>query len=242
MNDLRERLIQETRDLILIESTDAKPDRRAECFRWLRNHLDQLPNLTLTMHESGGYESLVAMPKGLDQPEILLCGHIDVVEHPEPGAYEPSVADGRILGPGAGDMKGQVVILLELMRQIHNSHPGASVGLAITSDEEIGGEHGVKFLVEERGLRSGVAIIPDGGSLSEITVEEKGVIHLLAQCEGVSAHGARPWLGKNALELLCERLGMLRVKFQQLQADSTSSDEDHPHWYPTCSVTVIETP
>lgn len=103
-DDLRERLIQETRDLILIESTDAHPERRAECFRWLRNHLDQLPGVTLTMHESGGYESLVALPDGVDAPEILLCGHIDVVEHPEPDAYEPAVRDGRIYGPGAGDM------------------------------------------------------------------------------------------------------------------------------------------
>ncbi|MFT5468549.1 MAG: succinyl-diaminopimelate desuccinylase [Verrucomicrobiales bacterium] len=235
MSDLRERLIQETRDLVLIESTNAKPERRAECFRWLRNHLDQLPGLELTMRESGNYESLLALPKGVEAPEILLCGHIDVVEHPEPGAYEPTVKDGRIFGPGAGDMKGQVVIMLELMRRIHRAHPGASVGLALTSDEEIGGEHGVRFLVEELGLRCGVAIIPDGGSLTNITVEEKGVIHLLAQCQGESAHAARPWLGDNALERLCDRLAELRAWFNELKsADS--------NWYPTCVVTVIDTP
>lgn len=242
MSDLRERLVQETRDLILIESTDAKPERRAECFRWLRNHLDQLPGLELKTFESAGYESLVALPKGVEKPDVLLCGHIDVVEHPQPDAYQPKVKGGRILGPGAGDMKAQVVILLELMRRVHRRHPGASVGLAITSDEEIGGEHGVRFLVEECGLRCGVAIIPDGGSLTNITIEEKGVIHLLVQCQGESAHAARPWLGKNALELLCDRLASLRAEFERFKAEFEPKREDETRWYPTCSVTVIDTP
>ncbi len=242
MSSFEDRLVNLTRDLVLIESTDAKPDQRHRCFQWVRNHLEGVSGLELTMHASNGYESLVAMPEGISRPEILLCGHLDVVEHPNADVYTTEVKDGRIYGPGTGDMKGAVVILLELMRHVHHNCPGVSLGLAITSDEEVGGPNGLGFLVEQRALRCGVAIIPDGGSLTDITVEEKGVLHLRLHAEGVAAHGARPWLGTNALERLMERLAILKQEFEVLRKGTKMVVEDGPHWYPTCSVTGISTP
>ncbi len=79
---LRERLIQLTRDLILIESTDDRPDERHRCFQLIRNHLDDVPGIEIRMLEKNGYESLLAFHLGIDKPEVLLCGHLDVVHHP----------------------------------------------------------------------------------------------------------------------------------------------------------------
>ena len=239
---LTHRLIQLTRDLVLIESTDARPEERKRCFQLIRNHLDEVSGIGLTMHEQDGYESLVALPEGIDAPEILLCGHLDVVEHPEPDSYRSEVRDGRIFGPGAGDMKGQVAILLELLRQLHQEQPGISVGLAITSDEERGGENGVRFLVDDVGLRCGAAIIPDGGSLTDVTVEEKGILHLRVVAEGHSAHAARPWLGKNPIERLVAGLGAVRRGFDEKIPANLDPDDTATHWFPTCSVTIVETP
>ena len=174
---LRERLIQLTRDLVLIESTDDRAEERSRCFQLIRNHLDEVPGLEITMLEKKGYQSLLALPKGIERPEVMLCGHLDVVHHPEPESYRSEIKDGRIYGPGAGDMKGQLAILIELMRHLGRERPGLSVGIVVTSDEERGGENGVKYLVEEEGLRCGEAVIPDGGTINEIIVEEKGIIH-----------------------------------------------------------------
>ena len=239
---LRERLIQLTRDLVLIESTDDLPGERRRCFQLIRNHLEEVPGITLEMVESNGYESLIAMPNGISSPDILLCGHLDVVKHIQPGAYQSEIRDGRIYGPGAGDMKGQLAIMIELMRWLGQESPGLSVGLAITSDEERGGESGVRFLVEDLGLRCGVAIIPDGGSLTDITVEEKGIIHLRVTAKGEAAHAARPWLGKNALEMLSESLALVRSWFQSQWPDSLDPDDTKTHWFHTCSLTTLGTP
>lgn len=238
--ELAARLTALTRDLILIPTTDSRPAERDRCFEFIQNHLESVDGIEISYHDSNGYRSLVAGPKSSEQPEILLCGHIDVIEHPDPDCYHSTIQDGRIYGPGAGDMKGADAIMINLFRTLHARHPGLSLGLALTSDEEIGGVNGVRFLIEETGLRAGIVIVPDGGSLNEVTIEEKGVLHLRLRREGHSAHGARPWLGINALEHLLDRVADLRAYF----ADNWPIDRtaDHGHWYPTCSLNIVETP
>jgi len=239
---LREQLIRLTRDLIVIESTDSRPDERARCFQLVRNHLDEGLGVILKSYEYSGYESLVVLPDGVDHPEILLCAHLDVVEHPQPESYRSEIRDGRIIGAGAGDMKGQVAILLELFRKWHRESPGLSLGLAITSDEEQGGEAGVCCLIKEAGLRCGAAIIPDGGALNRINVEEKGILHVKLIARGHSSHAARPWLAENPLERLLGKLPNVLQWFKEQQGGKDVVLESDSHWYPTCSVTMMETP
>ena len=238
--ELAARLTALTRDLILIPTTDSRPVERERCFEFIHNHLESLDNVSISYHESNGYRSLVAGQESSEAPEILLCGHIDVIEHPNPDSYHSTIRNGRIYGPGAGDMKGADAVMLELFRTLHTRHAGISLGLALTSDEERGGADGVRFLIQEAGLQAGIVIVPDGGSLNEVTIEEKGVLHLRVQRHGHSAHGARPWLGPNALELLLERLADLRSHFaENWPIDKTA---DHGHWYPTCSLNIVQTP
>lgn len=239
-NELASRLTALTRDLILIPTTDSRPAERERCLEFIQNHIEGLEEVGIQSYESNGYRSLVAGPQSPSSPDILMCGHIDVIEHPDPDSYHSTIRDGRIYGPGAGDMKGADAVMLELFRTLHAKHPGLSLGLALTSDEERGGADGVRFLIEEVGLRAGIVIVPDGGSLNEITIEEKGVLHLRVRRHGHSAHGARPWLGTNALQLLLERITALQSYFSVNWPIET--DAGQGHWYPTCSLTIVETP
>lgn len=239
---LRERLIQLTRDLVLIESTDDRPEERRRCFQLIRNHLEEVPGIELTMLEKSGYESLVVLPTGVKDPCVLICGHLDVVHHPDPDSYRSEIRDGRIYGPGAGDMKGQVAIMIELMRHFGYEYPSKEVGIAITSDEERGGENGVKYLVEEAGLRCEFAVIPDGGSLNEIIVEEKGILHLAVSATGCSAHAARPWLGVNALDRLLESLNRLKECFGSAVPDNVTTEDHESHWFTSCTNTMVSSP
>ena len=158
-DDIRlQRIIDLTRDLILIPSTEHAPAERKRVMQMLQNRLDGIPGIRFQWHEHRGSESLVVLPEGIDAPEILLSGHIDVVHHGDESVYRSEVAGGRIVGPGAGDMKGQVAILVALLAALHRRAPGVSVGLAITSDEEVGGEDGMGYLFGEAGLRCGVLI------------------------------------------------------------------------------------
>ncbi len=235
--ELAARLTALTRDLVMIRSTEARPDERERCFQLVLNHLDGLDRVTIRRYESNGYGSLVAAPDGEPSPAIMLCAHLDVVEHPDLTSYGSKVSDGRIIGPGAGDMKGSLAILLELFRSLHQRTPGLSLGLAVTSDEECGGEDGLRFLFSDVGLRCGQAIMPDGGSLNRLTVEEKGILHLNVTCHGDAAHAARPWQGVNALHRLMDCLTTLIRHFDQYAIGEP--DAAGELWYPTCSVTIF---
>jgi succinyl-diaminopimelate desuccinylase len=237
-NDLAARLTSLTRDLILIRSTDSRPEEREHCFQVISNHLDRLAQMRVRRYESNGYTSIVAAPESVESPEVLLCAHLDVIEHPDLASYASTIEDGRICGPGAGDMKGALAILLELFRELHTRHPGLSLGLAVTSDEECGGEHGFPYLFRDLGLRCGQAIMPDGGSLTSLTVEEKGILHVRVQCHGQAAHAARPWQGVNALQRLIDRLVKLTIHFDEYA--TSEADESGEFWYPTCSITILQ--
>jgi len=229
-----ERIVALTRDLVLIPGTHDRVSERKRCYEFVKNHLEVLPGIEVREFERNQYQSLVAHPSGHRDPEILICAHLDVIDHPDPDAYRSTIREGRIYGAGCGDMKGALAIALEVFRTVCSHNPGASLGLAVTSDEETGGEHGIGYLFGEEGLRCGVALVPDGGSLGEITVEEKGLLHLRLHQRGHAAHAARPWLGDNALEKLIDKLLALRSRFQAYQGDKDS-------WHPTCAITVVGT-
>jgi succinyl-diaminopimelate desuccinylase len=235
---LLDRLVALTRDLILIPSTDSLPAERARCFAFLRDHLEAIDGVRIREFDSRGYGAMVATPRGIDHPDILMVGHLDVIGHPDGDVYRSSIREGRIHGPGAGDMKGQLAIMLELFCTLQRSAPGISFGIAITSDEERGGENGVRHLFENAGLRCGMAIVPDGGSINDITVAEKGILHARLTCTGKESHAARPWLVPNALLQLAERLVDVTRDIDTLKAGHESTPD---HWYPTCVPTVFRT-
>ncbi len=233
---LRNRLVALTQQLMLIRTTEFEPGERRRCIDFIRNHLEDLPGVELREYGRNGEVSLVVNTEGCREPEILMCGHIDVVAHPDDAAYRTDLRDGRIVGPGAGDMKGAVAIMLEVFREVVALRPSASLGIAITSDEEKGGADGVGYLFGEAGLRCGLALVPDGGCLNRVTVREKGILHLDVRCSGTAGHAARPWLADNASERLLGALCRLRGHF----------DETYPlagdQWQPSCAITILGTP
>ncbi|MGH8021577.1 MAG: M20 family metallopeptidase [Opitutaceae bacterium] len=240
---IRRRLVALTRDLMLIPSIPSRPEDRRRCLELVRNQIEGLPSVEITEYEHRGHPSLVARPRGCERPEVLLCGHLDVITHSDIGLYRSELRDGRIVGPGAGDMKGALAILLELFRELHTRQPGISLGLAVTSDEETGGESGIGHLVGACGLRCAAAMIPDGGSIGDITVEEKGILHVRMRCHGRPAHAARPWRGDNPVEHLLDGLARLRERFAAWRATEGGADgeTDAAFWHPTCAVTIIGT-
>lgn len=233
-----DRLVSLTRDLVSIQSTKHLPLERARAFSFLRNHLEAVESLEIRDVESGGLASLVALPKGVDVPDVLMLGHVDVIDHPDPAVYQSTVAHGRIFGPGAGDMKGQVAIMLKLLCDLQRQRPGTSVGLAVTSDEESGGMHGARYLFDELGLRCGLALVPDGGSINDVTISEKGILHVQLSATGKESHAARPWLVPNALVRLSRALVAVHDHFERM---TPAGERGGDHWYPTCSPTICRT-
>lgn len=235
MHEIETSLIDLLKDLILVRSTENNPEGLAHALRLIRSHIEDVPGVRVENHESGGLPSFVALPEGVDRADVMMVAHADVVEAP-PEHFYPKVEDGRLYGRGAGDMKGQIAILIELFRNVQEKRPGAPLGLMITTDEESGGENGVGYLMGEKGYRCNVAIIPDSGRIGEIVVTEKGLINGRIVAKGESGHSSRPWYGENAIHRLM-RNAMRVVEHFDAMCDCKNGE----HWHPTLSLNILHT-
>ncbi len=80
--------------------------------------------------------------------------------------------------------------------------PGAklngTIELHLTYDEEVGGEIGPRWLIEQ-GISNPNIALGAGFSYAVVTAHN-GCLHLEVQVDGRSAHAAMPWTGVDALE------------------------------------------
>ena len=190
-----------TQRLIEIPSVSHDKEQLRRIVEFVRNYLD-VPGIYIQEHELNGYPSLVATFEDTKQPECLMVGHLDVVSaHND--AYKATIVNDRLYGRGSGDMKGAVAVMIEVMRHLAMNPQKPSVGLMLTTDEEVGGFNGVHYLLEKEGYRADVAIIPDSNSgMETLILGQKGVLHVKVMAEGQAAHGSRPYLGENAIDKL----------------------------------------
>lgn len=148
----------------------------------------------------------IGNPKG---QRLGFSGHMDVVD---PGdlskwTHDPfggEVADGKIFGRGASDMKtgltAQVIAMLEFLED-GVELPG-EIRLLATVGEETG-EYGAATLTDE-GYADNLAglVISEPSGLDQITYTARGVIDYRIESTGKAAHSARPQNGINAIDNL----------------------------------------
>ena len=147
------------------------------------------------------------------RPTLLLNSHHDTVR-PAAGytrnPYEPSVEGDRLYGLGSNDAGASVVAMttafLALPRQLT-----FNVILAITAEEEVGGENGIRALLphlEVQGLRPDCAIVGEPTGL-DAAIGERGLVVLDCRTAGVAGHTARGE-GINAIYRAIEDIDTLR--------------------------------
>lgn len=139
----------------LIRRRSVTPDD-AGCQALIAERLARV-GFTMENLRYGDVDNLWATHRGSDAsgPTLMFLGHTDVVPSgPETSwqspPFEPTIANGRLYGRGAADMKGSVaamVVALEQFVGAHPDHPGR-VGLLITSDEEGVAIDGVRKVIE----------------------------------------------------------------------------------------------
>ena len=230
---MRPDLIDLTRALVHVPSSAAHPSAIERGLELLRGRLGPLAGVRIDEHLCEGVPSLVVMPAAVETPSILLVGHVDVVDHGSRRHYRARVRDGRIYGPGAGDMKGSLAIMVSLFGELVSRHPEVRLGLVITADEERGSQHGTRYLLDQ-GLSCDLAILPDGGSIDTVVVAEKGLLHVEVVWRGASTHGAYPWTGNNPVDGMLHDLARMRERFDALATDRPD------HWHPTATITTLE--
>jgi acetylornithine deacetylase/succinyl-diaminopimelate desuccinylase-like protein len=156
-------------------------------------------------------------------PPLILLGHIDVVPvDAESWTRDPfggELVDGVVWGRGAVDMKNMVAMELGVMLALKRS--GAAlrrdVIFAAVADEEAGGEHGARGLVEQRpelfhgtdGRPAAAAINEVGGysmtigdrRFYTVQVAEKGIAWTRLRTTGTPGHGSMPHADNAAIKL-----------------------------------------
>ena len=150
--------------------------------------------------------NLVVRERFGDGPTIALNAHGDVVP---PGLgwttdpYGAEVREGIMYGRGVAVSKSDfATYAFALLALKASGAPPASfagtVELHLTYDEEVGGNVGPRWLLEQRIVRPDFAI--SAGFSYAITTAHNGCLHLEVDVIGKSAHAARPDTGIDALE------------------------------------------
>ena len=143
---------------------------------------------------------------------LLLTPHMDTVPAGKGWKHAPfgaEIKNGKIYGRGSEDCKINVAACLEAARSIYESGVklNGNLVIAVTPDEETGSKFGLKQLIDRKIINPDYAVVADGNSF-DVVVAQKGLVHMKVEIFGKKAHGARPWLGVNAIEeaseIICE--------------------------------------
>jgi len=228
-----EEIITLTQDLVRFKTMHSRPDEIQRCTSFIEAYLKKC-GAAYRRLDHNNIPSVIVMPESNFAP-VLLMSHIDVVDGPD-DLFSPRIKDNALYGRGSIDDKYAAALSLVLVKEYlqrlkkaGKSQRDLPFGVVITADEEIGGANGARQALEK--IKAEFCIALDGGSLKKIVIKEKGIIKLKLVARGKTAHGARPWLGENAIENLINDFQVLKKNFELSAPD---------HWHRTLNFSRIQ--
>lgn len=162
---------------------------------WARPRFARVERIrnSLVVHVDGEREA--------GRPLLALCGHLDTVPVHEEDRHPPRREGGRIVAPGASDMKGGVALMMELAERLPRERRFCDLVLVLYAREEgpyVENELGEVLRDPARlaGTDLALCLEPTDNVLQLGCV---GSIHATFTFTGRAAHSARPWHGENAI-------------------------------------------
>ena len=225
-------LIELTKNLIRFPSVHGRPDQIHACADTIEDYLKS-SRIAFQRFNFNNTPSILVLPKNQFAP-VVLMSHFDVVDGPD-RLFSPWEENGCLYGRGSIDDKYAVALSLVLLKNhierlesSGKSRNALPFGILLTGDEEIGGANGAQKILHE--FKTDFCIALDGGGIQKIVVKEKGILRLKLITRGKTAHGARPWLGENAIVRLID-------DYQRLKAFFDGSAPDH--WHRTLNFSIM---
>jgi succinyl-diaminopimelate desuccinylase len=194
-----------TQALVAVDSRNPPGDERraAEVARSL---LEPLGCTFETVEPAPGRVSLIAR---LDNdrpgaPTLIVNGHLDTVPVNVAGwtrdPFGGEVADGRLWGRGAADMKGGIAAAVEAVHAVRRAgHLPCNLVFHLVADEEQGGRWGTRVLAESGRVVGDACLVPEPTSLAAC-IAERGLVNLNVTLHGTPAHASEPRRGVSAIE------------------------------------------
>jgi succinyl-diaminopimelate desuccinylase len=242
-------LVQLTRDLVRIDSvirpeTGTTESKAVEFIaEWIRRQLDIEP---LVEEVEPGRQNIIAtVDSGNPGPVLMLEGHTDVVSEGERSSWSrdpfgAQIADGRIYGRGACDMKGGVAVALLTAKAFRTSKIPfrGKIRLGFVCDEE-GMMIGIKdFIRKGHADDVSAALVPEPEE-NQLCISMKGAMRAVVRVHGKMAHGCMPLTGINPNT----RLARTILAFEQLESAEKERCKEDPYLgWPSITFTVIQAP
>jgi acetylornithine deacetylase/succinyl-diaminopimelate desuccinylase-like protein len=213
---LREEVVELVRGLIRIDTSNP-PGGETAAAEYLASYLGEAGvECELCGPDPQRLNLIARLPGRGTGPSLLLMAHTDVVPAPAENwtvdPFEGAVRDGRIVGRGAADMKGELgsraTALAALARE--GFRPAGDIVFVAESDEERNqSDVGMSWIARERpDARCDYAINEGGGTLLRladgrcavtVSVGEKLVTSLRIRIFGTAGHASVPEGADNAL-------------------------------------------
>ena len=147
---------------------------------------------------------------GTGETKIQFDSHVDTVDVKDADEWKVppfrgEIAGGRLHGRGSVDMKSAVAasIYAAVAARARGFTQGKSIYVSCTVFEEDCDGENLKHMLQELKLRPDYVIICEPSS-NVITLGHKGKVQVAIKTHGVSAHGAAPERGVNAIYEMAE--------------------------------------
>lgn len=225
-------IISLTSSLMRIRSTADKPDELVRCADYIQLWCSHY-GITCERFVHNGIPSLYIGTRSR-KGSLLIMAHFDVVDG-EDSLFTPRHEGNILWGRGSIDDKYAVAMSLILFRNhlqkqqsLGKTQDDMPFQLLFTGDEESGGYNGAHQVLPL--LNTDFCIAIDGGNPQTIITKGKGIIDCTLTCTGKAAHGARPWLGINAVDVLMQDYQALKTLFR------AQEQQDDVHWHRTLNL------
>ncbi len=214
--------------LVRFDTTNP-PGNEAACIHYLDGLFKQAGFSTTILGKTPERLNLITrLPGRGEAPPVVWQAHVDVVttegqtwQHPP---FSGEVVDGYLWGRGTLDDKGAAAMMaVALLRaKAQGIRPPGDIIFTALADEEVGGEYGAKFLVEQHpehfeGVRfaigegGGVSVTVGGKKFYVIMLAEKQICSVKLTIRGRAGHGSVPQRGQ-AMAKLARALDTLNRK------------------------------
>lgn len=224
---MEKNILSLTKKLIYIKSVEKNPKSLGQALELV---LKELKNFKIDRFEKNGVKSALVY-NSQNRPKkfrILFNVHLDVIPAKD-SQFKPKIIGSKLYGAGSMDMKANASCIVfafkEMARKVN--YP---IGIQLTTDEEIGGYNGTRYQIE-KGVRAGFVLASEPTNF-DIVHKAKGVLQLKISTIGLTAHGAYPWRGENAIEKMNTFLCDLNKKLPNPKKES---------WVTTMNISKIGT-
>ncbi len=189
-------LIKQLTDLVSFKTLPGDVEENAKALDYVQDLIDK--SVDVERIQNGKAEILLASINKGQSPRYCYMVHVDIVAGRD-DQFVMRMEGDKAIGRGTSDMKFSIPLGIALLNE--SKQKNVDFCLMITTDEEVGGFEGAKYMAE-KGFSPKVFIVPDGGDNLTFVNKAKGICQLRLVSKGVPAHASRPWLGKNAIDSL----------------------------------------